>query len=58
MANRDSIMTAQEGLIEEIGTILKADLGFLDKLAPRELAILAASLKGLVEREKKHPLRN
>jgi len=58
MANQESMMTAQEDLIEEIGTMLKADLGFLDKLAPRELAILAASLKELVEREKKDPLRN
>jgi hypothetical protein len=58
MPYQKSIMTAQEELIEQIGNILKADLGFLYKLAPRELEILASSLKDLIDQEKKHSLRN
>ena len=58
MAYQKSMMTAQEDLIEQIGNILKADLGFLYKLAPRELGILATSLKDLIDQEKKHSLRN
>ena len=58
MAYQKSIMTAQEELIEQIENTLKADLGFLYKLAPRELGILATSLKDLIDQEKKHSLRN
>ena len=58
MAFQKSMMTAQEDLIEQIGNILKADLGFLYKLAPRELGILVTSLKDLIDQEKKHSLRN
>ena len=56
MPYQKSIMTAQEELIEQIGNILKADLGFLCKLAPRELGILATSLKDLVDQKKKYLL--
>ena len=52
------MMTAQEDLIEQIGNILKADLGFLYKLGPRELGILATSLKDLIDQKKKRSLRN
>ena len=52
MAKQKSMMTAQEDLIEQIGDVLKTDLGFLHKLAPRELGILATSLKDFVDREK------
>ena len=52
MPYQKSIMTAQEELIEQIENTLKADLGFLYKLAPRELEILASSLKDLVEQKK------
>jgi len=58
MPYQKSMMTAQEDLIEQIGNILKGDLGFLFKLAPRELGILATSLKDLIDQEKKHSLRN
>ena len=53
MAYYKSIMTAQEELIEQIGSILNTDLDFLSKLSPRELGILAKSLKDLVDQEKK-----
>jgi hypothetical protein len=56
MPYQKSMMTAHEDLIEQIGNILKADLGFLYKLAPRELGILASSLKDLVEQKKKYLL--
>ena len=52
MANQKLIMTAQEDLIEQIGDVLKADLDFLHKLAPRELGILATSLNNLRDGEK------
>ena len=58
MPYQKSILAAQEELIEQIRNILKADLGFLHKLAPRELGILASSLKELIDQEKKHSLRN
>ena len=58
MPHQKSIMAAQEELIEQIRTALKADLDFLHKLAPRELGILASSLKELIDQEKKHSLRN
>jgi len=58
MAYSETIMAVQESLIEEIGNILKADLDFLYKLTPRELEILATSLKDLLDQEKKHSLRN
>ena len=53
MAHQESMMTTKEHLVERIENILKTDLDFLLKLAPRELGILATSLKGLVDREKK-----
>ena len=54
MTYQESIMTTKEDLAEGIENILKTDLGFLLKLAPRELGILATSLKDLVDREKKY----
>jgi hypothetical protein len=54
MAYQESIMTTKEDLVERIETILEADLEFLLKLAPRELGILATSLKDLVDREKEY----
>jgi hypothetical protein len=51
-------MTTKEDLVERIENILKTDLDFLLKLAPRELGILATALKGLVDREKKYILRD
>jgi hypothetical protein len=56
MAYQRTIMTAQEELIEQIGNILNTDVDFLLKLSPRELGILAASLKDRVDQEKKHIL--
>jgi hypothetical protein len=56
MPYQKSIRTAQEELIEQIENTLKADLGFLYKLAPRELGILATSLKDLGEQKKKYLL--
>jgi len=42
-------MSTHRELVKEIENILKTDLGFLYKLAPRESGILATSLKDLVE---------
>ena len=47
MAYQKTIMTTKEDLVERIENILKTDLEFLLKLAPRELVILATSLKDL-----------
>ncbi len=47
MAYQKSIMTTSEDLVERIENILKSDLEFLFKLAPRELVILAMSLEDL-----------
>jgi hypothetical protein len=58
MAHQESMMTTKEDLVERIENILKTDLDFLLKLAPRELGILATALKGLVDREKKYILRD
>ena len=58
MAHQESMMTTKEVLAEEIENILKTDLEFLLKLAPRELVILAGALKDSVGREKKHSLSN
>jgi len=44
-------MTAKEELVGLIEDILSTDLDFLFKLAPRELGILATSLKGFLDRE-------
>ena len=44
-------MTAKEELVGKIENILNTDLDFLFKLAPRELGILATSLKEFVHRE-------
>ena len=44
-------MTAKEELVGKIENILNTDLDFLFKLAPRELGILAASLKEFVHRD-------
>ena len=55
-ADQRSIMKAKENLVEEIAEILKTDLDFLFKLAPRELGILATSLRDLKNQEK-HDLR-
>jgi len=52
MAYQKSMMTAKDDLVERIENILETDLDFLLKLAPRELGILATSLKDLVDREK------
>ena len=52
------MMTTKEDLVERIENILKTDLDFLLKLAPRELGILATSFKKLVDREKKYILRD
>lgn len=57
MLSRESIMTTKEDLVERIENILETDLDFLLKLAPRELGILATSLKDLVKREKKYILK-
>ena len=48
MAYQKSMMTAKDDLVERIENILETDLDFLLKLAPRELGILATSLKDLV----------
>jgi hypothetical protein len=58
MAYQESAMATKEVLVEEIENILKIDLDFLSKLAPKDLVILAASLKSAVDREKKQFLRN
>ncbi len=44
-------MTSKEGLINKIAKILKDedDLGFLAKLSPKELTILASRLKRFLE---------
>jgi len=55
MAYSKSIMTTKEDLVERIENILKTDLEFLLKLAPRELVILAASLKDLGDGRKNTP---
>jgi len=52
MAYQESIMTTKEDLVERIENILKTDLEFLLKLAPRELGILATALKNLGEGRK------
>ena len=52
MADRKMIMTTNENLVEMIESILNTDLDFLLKLAPRELGILATSLRELVDRQK------
>jgi hypothetical protein len=49
-------MTAKEELVGLIEDILSTDLDFLFKLAPRELGILATSLKGFLDREGKYIL--
>jgi hypothetical protein len=48
-------MMTKENLVKTIAKILKTDveLGFLLKLAPRELEILLVCLRGLVDQEKK-----
>ena len=51
-------MDAVEILIEQIGNMLNTDVDFLLKLSPKELGILAASLRELVDREKKYILRD
>jgi len=56
MANQKSIMATHRELVEEIEDILRTDLGFLYKLAPRELGILATSLKDLAEQKKYLPI--
>jgi hypothetical protein len=53
MSHQESMMTAKN-LVEEMENLLKADLDFLSKLAPRELGILANSVKRLVDLEKKY----
>ncbi|MGD0627543.1 MAG: hypothetical protein ABSB32_22945 [Thermodesulfobacteriota bacterium] len=53
MADQRLIMTTHEDLVEKVEDILKTDLGFLYKLAPRELGILATSLEDLVHEGKK-----
>jgi hypothetical protein len=58
MTYQRTIMTAEEIFIEQIGNILNTDVDFLLKLSPKELGILATSLKGLVDREKKYILRD
>jgi len=58
MANQKSIMATHRELVEEIEDILKNDLDFLYKLAPRELGILAASLKDLREQKKRYLLKD
>lgn len=54
MAEQKMIMTTNEKLVEMIENILNTDLDFLLKLSPRELGILATSLKELVDRQKNH----
>jgi hypothetical protein len=56
MAYQKLTMAAHRELVKEVENILKTDLGFLYKLAPRELGILATSLKDLVEQKKKYIL--
>ncbi len=41
MAYQKSIMATHRELVKEIENILKTDLGFLYKLAPRELGIFS-----------------
>jgi len=53
MVYHKPIMAAQEDLIEQIESILKADMDFLLKLSPRELEILATSVEDLVGQKKK-----
>ena len=52
MASVNFPMTSKEDLVDKISRILKADadLDFLFKLAPRELAILTAHLKNSMGR--------
>ena len=56
MAYQKSIMTTHQGLVMEIENILTTDLGFLYELSPRELNILAISLKDLVPQKRKYIL--
>jgi len=49
-------MTTKEELVGKIENILDTDLDFLFKLAPRELGILATSLKEFVHREENYIL--
>jgi len=56
MAYQKSIMATHRELVREIENILKTDMDFLYKLAPRELAIFVTSLRDLVEQKKKYIL--
>jgi len=49
MTYQESMMTTKENLVESIEDLLGTDLHFLRKLDPRELAILAISLRGMTE---------
>jgi len=49
-------MATHRELVREIENILKTDMDFLYKLAPRELAIFVTSLRDLVEQKKKYIL--
>ena len=54
MAHQKSEMATNRELVTEIENILKTDLDFLYKLAPRELGILATCLKDLVQQKKQY----
>jgi len=56
MAYQKSMMATHRMLVNEIESMLKTDLNFLYKLTPRELGILATSLKDLAEQRKKYVL--
>ena len=56
MPYQKSIMATHRQLVKEIEGILKTDLDFLYKLAPRKLGILAISLKDLAVQRKIYPL--
>jgi len=54
VAEQKMIMTTSEQLVKMIEDILNTDLDFLLKLAPRELGILATSLKEWVEGQRNY----
>jgi hypothetical protein len=58
MAYQRSIMTTIEDLLERIENIPKIESDSIVKLTPRELGILATSLKDLLKQKRKYILRD
>ena len=58
MGYQRSIMTTIEDLLERIENIPKIEPDSLVKLTPRELGILATSLKDLLKQKRKYILRD